>query len=78
MCAVHLTAAPILPQQLLLRVACDVYTPNSLRLTNTRNVRYGVALQDALAADTGRDYMRILLSIVNGNKDSLKDVDSHK
>lgn len=38
---------------------------------------YGVALQDALAADTGRSYMRILLSIVNGNKDALKDVDAH-
>jgi hypothetical protein len=58
--------------------ARGVHTPYYLCLPNTRGVRYGVALQDALAADTGRDYMRILLSIVNGNKDSLKDVDSHK
>lgn len=32
---------------------------------------YGEALQDELAKDTSRHYMRTLLSIVNGNKDDL-------
>eukprot|EP00038_Savillea_parva_P007724 m.172141 g.172141 ORF g.172141 m.172141 type:complete len:873 (-) comp13479_c0_seq1:84-2702(-) len=32
---------------------------------------YGEALQDKLAADTSKHYMRTLLAIVNGNKDDL-------
>lgn len=32
---------------------------------------YGEALQDKLAADTSKSYMRTLLAIVNGNKDDL-------
>lgn len=32
---------------------------------------YGAALQDKLAEDTGKHYMKTLLAIVNGNKDTL-------